>query len=559
MQPTSLGGLRAICFLAACMPLLTTGSCGRDEHAEHGGSHAAEDREIQSTVWEFGYEVLFVHHVPWTNTQAKLVFHITRIESGLPKRSGAVRWEGRSPSGKSVDKEMTAPVAAGTYMFDVVLAEKGRWEHQLTISGAAENSGEEKAVTIALPCMRVYQPGDSPDESSTSEADEGIALLKEQQWPFRLRSVPAEKIALAPHVRLPGVVNARTGGKALVVPPVAGRFFPPSSGRLPHLGEEVAKGQVLGRIEPPLAGSDMLTITFHHHELQVLEAELAVKFVQSQAEVRRSQVALDLAKAALGRVERLAKIQAKSAKELELAQYNLATATAADKAAGAVTVLYKNALDELHAHPVHDKTLLERFPAVEIRSPIRGRIDQIGVAIGETVDLQREIFTVLDTSVVYVVASLSEYEIQRLQEPRDSYLEITDVEGETLRRSLKFLYSGEQLGESRRIPLVFQTRNEDGLLRLGMAVDVLVQSEDPRSVVTVPVSALVEEGGTYSVFVQRGGELFQRRTVEIGARARDLVEIREGLSEGERVVSRGAYLVRLASFSTRRPVHSHME
>jgi multidrug efflux pump subunit AcrA (membrane-fusion protein) len=60
------------------------------------------------------------------------------------------------------------------------------------------------------------------------------------------------------------------------------------------------------------------------------------------------------------------------------------------------------------------------------------------------------------------------------------------------------------------------------------------------------------------VFVQIAGETFERRPVTLGARAGELVQIAEGVKPGERVVTKGAYLVRLASLSTSVPAHGHV-
>jgi multidrug efflux pump subunit AcrA (membrane-fusion protein) len=74
----------------------------------------------------------------------------------------------------------------------------------------------------------------------------------------------------------------------------------------------------------------------------------------------------------------------------------------------------------------------------------------------------------------------------------------------------------------------------------------------------VPASAVVDDAGRPIVFVQRAGETFERRAVTLGPRAGDLVQIVEGVRSGERVVAKGAYLVRLASLSTTVPAHGHV-
>jgi multidrug efflux pump subunit AcrA (membrane-fusion protein) len=74
----------------------------------------------------------------------------------------------------------------------------------------------------------------------------------------------------------------------------------------------------------------------------------------------------------------------------------------------------------------------------------------------------------------------------------------------------------------------------------------------------VPESALVDDGGRPVVFVQTGGESFERRPVTLGERQGGNVQITAGIASGERVVTRGAYLIRLASMSTQVPAHGHV-
>jgi multidrug efflux pump subunit AcrA (membrane-fusion protein) len=66
------------------------------------------------------------------------------------------------------------------------------------------------------------------------------------------------------------------------------------------------------------------------------------------------------------------------------------------------------------------------------------------------------------------------------------------------------------------------------------------------------------EAGRPYVFVQLGGESFARRYIEITTRDGDLVGVRAGLKPGERVVTRGAYDVQLASAAGGLPAEGHV-
>jgi multidrug efflux pump subunit AcrA (membrane-fusion protein) len=74
----------------------------------------------------------------------------------------------------------------------------------------------------------------------------------------------------------------------------------------------------------------------------------------------------------------------------------------------------------------------------------------------------------------------------------------------------------------------------------------------------VPSSAIVDDAGRPIVFVQVEGEAFERRPVTLGAREGDRVQVLAGVKPGEHIVTRGAYLVRLASLSTSVPAHGHV-
>lgn len=73
----------------------------------------------------------------------------------------------------------------------------------------------------------------------------------------------------------------------------------------------------------------------------------------------------------------------------------------------------------------------------------------------------------------------------------------------------------------------------------------------------VPESALMEDEGRFSLYVHVEGESFSKRDVTVGQRNGSEVELHDGVKEGERIVTKGAYQVRLASMSSQLPAHGH--
>ncbi|MBT9140466.1 MAG: hypothetical protein DDT30_01043 [Dehalococcoidia bacterium] len=79
-----------------------------------------------------------------------------------------------------------------------------------------------------------------------------------------------------------------------------------------------------------------------------------------------------------------------------------------------------------------------------------------------------------------------------------------------------------------------------------------------QETLVVPESALIDENGKPVAFVQVAGETFEKRYLELGNRDNDFVEVLSGLSDGERVVTKGAYAIAEAERKKEHP-HRHGE
>ena len=90
----------------------------------------------------------------------------------------------------------------------------------------------------------------------------------------------------------------------------------------------------------------------------------------------------------------------------------------------------------------------------------------------------------------------------------------------------------------------------------GVVVEVFLQSGS-RPTLVIPVSALLEEQGIFYAYVQTEGESFQKRELKLGASDGIHVEVISGIREGERVVTKGAYQIKLSTASGTLPAHGH--
>ena len=111
---------------------------------------------------------------------------------------------------------------------------------------------------------------------------------------------------------------------------------------------------------------------------------------------------------------------------------------------------------------------------------------------------------------------------------------------------------------SRTVPIVYELAELDARLAIGQTVTLRLFTSGQVAAITVPDSAVIEDGGQPVVFVQTGGESFARRPVRLGGRAGGYVQLLDGVEPGERVVTQGATLIRLAALSPSVPAHGHV-
>jgi membrane fusion protein, heavy metal efflux system len=117
-------------------------------------------------------------------------------------------------------------------------------------------------------------------------------------------------------------------------------------------------------------------------------------------------------------------------------------------------------------------------------------------------------------------------------------------------------YGKSTSANSAFLPITFEIDNIGNLIA-GSVAEVFLKSSTIPNALTIPVSALMEEQGSFYVYVQLGGESFQKREIKIGASDGENVQVISGVSEGERVVTKGAYQIKLSSASGELPAHGH--
>ena len=507
-------------LIATLIAALTIPGCKRQaEPAE------AELPTLNVTSWTDRTELFMEYPALVAGETALFAVHLTTLGDFKPVTAGQARVEftpeeggqpialiGPQPSRPGVFRVEGVPPVAGRYRWAMVLDAPGLSDrHDL---GEVSIFADEGAARAAA--------GASPPEDASA-----IAYLKEQQWTNEFATALVQEAALRASVRVPAMLEPLPGGEAVVAAPAAGRLM---AERFPSIGDRVRAGATMARLEPRLTGSiDRATLL---------------------GEVAEAQAALEGARAEETRAERLLADRAVPARRVEDARRAATVAETRLKAAEARLAQ-------------RDETLrsgggASAGNAFALRAPIGGRITEVMATLGASYDEGAPLFKITRTDALELKAFVPAAQAAAVR----SLTGVTfEIPGRPDPLSLRFHHvhdSGVLDPTTKALSVQMEVQNPDGQLLIGQTGTAILHTGGRERMPAVPNAAVLMEAGRPYVFVHVGGERFARRYLEIAARDGDLVGIKSGVKSGERVVTRGAYDVQLASAARGLPAEGHV-
>ena len=197
---------------------------------------------------------------------------------------------------------------------------------------------------------------------------------------------------------------------------------------------------------------------------------------------------------------------------------------------------------------------------VSVNAPINGHMKNILVKEGEYITVGQPIATVSQNQRLVLRAEVSQRYYNAMQSVKSANFKtpydnkvysLEDLNG----RLLSFGKTSNE--NSFFIPVSFEFDNKGEVIP-GSFVEVYLISSPIENTLSIPVSALTNEMGIYYVYVQIDEEGYRKQEVALGANNGKEVQIIKGLHPGDRVVTQGAYQVKMASASGAIPHgHSH--
>jgi RND family efflux transporter MFP subunit len=120
-------------------------------------------------------------------------------------------------------------------------------------------------------------------------------------------------------------------------------------------------------------------------------------------------------------------------------------------------------------------------------------------------------------------------------------LTVTAFPGSTFSGKIIFINSVVD-PDTRTVKVRTEVPNPDGRLKPDMFANVEIVTDVKSTAVSVPQSAVLDDGGKKIVFVT-DGKSYKQREVQLGIQSGDRIEIVDGLNAGDRVVVKGNYLL----------------
>ena len=376
------------------------------------------------------------------------------------------------------------------------------------------------------------KPDDAEEASAAPAASTGrVAFLMEQQWLIRLKLAKTEEAMKAPQIQSTGRIVPVPSKRAVVAPPVGGIV---ENGAVPRIGQRVTQGQLIARLQQTPTAAELA-------QIQAANAQIHIENTRLEAERRRlvqagveAAARLEEATHDLARSQRLYEKKAYSAKALEADELDRTTKAA-----------------QLEAVRAQLRALQSSTPASstsgadhEVRAPISGTIVRVNKSGGEQVAPGEAILEIVALDTVWVEAPIFEKDLGRLaKQGRAIFTTAAFPEKEFQGRLVDI---GKVVDEqSRTATAVFEVPNQSDELSIGMQANLRLDGGTAVSVLLVPKEAVLDNEGKKIVYVLLSGEEFERRDVVLGEEYGGKVAILSGVKPGERVVTQGAYQLKL--------------
>ena len=514
-----------ILFITLCVL-----ACATKPQSNTEDQHTHGEEPIAVTMWTDQLE-LFMEYDEFTPGEpSHCIIHLTKLSDFKPILEGWVELEFTSHGNEPLHFSEEKPDRDGIYILNVTLPDFDHYHLNLIVQT------DQIQETFEIGEIHMHEEDHAPENEHDHSGDEAeehdhhegesiheeVQFLKEQQWKTDFATVLSRTEDIRTSVPAVAEVIPQQQRYSEVVSPVDAFVDPRLNRNMVVPGNRVEGGDVLLTLSPAMGSSNSWT-------------ERQLSYQRAEKDFRRAQALLER--------------EAISQREYESYRQSYLIEKAA----------YESVLAAYGAEAVVDENSAQMH--MVLRAPISGFVSGLNINPGQIVASGEKLLTIVDPSVVWIRADVYEKDYYKIEDNSGLEIKIPGNRNAMCleKGNVNVINRGELLEpHSRTIPVLFEVCNEENALKIGQIVQVSIYTSDSHPAVVVPETAILDEIGQQFVFVQIGGESFVKRPVKVSGTFRRMAVITEGLQAGERVVSTGAYLLKLASMATGSIGHGHI-
>jgi Cu(I)/Ag(I) efflux system membrane fusion protein len=179
---------------------------------------------------------------------------------------------------------------------------------------------------------------------------------------------------------------------------------------------------------------------------------------------------------------------------------------------------------------------------ISIYAPQDGVVSELPVREGMFVKPTQKVMTLGDLSSVWLLAEVFERQSQWVEVGQDAEVRLSYIPGKVWRGVVEYIYPSLD-AKTRTLKVRLRFSNPGERLKPNMYANIKIFGGAKEKVIVIPLEGLIRTGREERVIISLGDGKFEARNVIAGIESGDYVEIIDGISESENIVTSGQFLI----------------
>lgn len=411
------------------------------------------------------------------------------------------------------------------------------------------------------------------DEHGHEEKEGQVEVTKDQLKGLDLKTITVSENSIPKYLKTSGEIEENENFTTHVNSRLSGRVTLINK----SVGEYVKKGQILALVESKEIANIQSELLENQSKISFLQTELKNRDKVTNASVSQQQKYIDFLKQTYDRQLKLFKDDISPRKNVEEADKNLKTAilekekirleaeTGKQQLRGEINTL------NIQSERITKELQLYNFSSAQIQqlitnrklntsitifSPASGLISQRHISLGEVVDTEKEIFTIIDPSSVWVFANVYEKDLGLIEMGQPAYFVTRGLTKSRYNAVVNYV-TPQVSDETRTTKVRLTVSDNTNVLRKGMFADVFINIGKGNPAITVPKESIQRVENKEVVYVKKDETVYQATPIITGLSDDKSVEVKSGLKKGEKVVTKGSFTLKAISQKGEMGHHEH--